>query len=344
LAKRDYYEILGVARSASPDDLKKAFRKLAMQFHPDKNPGDKKAEDRFKEINEAYETLSDADKRKAYDQFGHMGAQGGFRPGANPFEGFARGGARGQGGFGGFEGFGAAGGGGGAENFQDIFGDIFSDLFAGRARPGGSSGPRSQQRAGRGADLRYTLNVSFEEAAAGTEKTISFIRQRNGKEETAKLAITVPAGVKAGQRLKLRNEGDSPVGSGVAGDLYVIINIQDHPLFKRVDNDVHVEIPIPFVDAVLGAVVEVPTLTGKASLKIPPGTPSGQVFRLKGKGFSSVGGPGAGDMLVRIVIDVPRDLTDEQRETLKRFSASLKPSPLIKAYQEKVDRVVKSKK
>ena len=343
MAKRDYYEVLGVARTASPDELKKAFRKLAMQYHPDKNPGDKKAEERFKEINEAYEVLSDQGKRQSYDQFGHMGPQAGFRPGANPFEGFNR-----TGGFdfGNFGGAGSAGGaaGSGPENFQDIFGDIFSDFFTARGKPGaGPGGPRPASR-GRGADLRYTLNISFEEAAAGTEKTISFIRQRGGKEEAAKLAITVPAGVKSGQRLKLRGEGDAPAAGGTPGDLYVIINIQEHPLFKRVENDVHLDLPLSFVEAVNGTAVDIPTLTGKAMLKIPPGTPSGQIFRLKGKGFASVGGPGAGDMLVRVVIDVPRELTDEQRELLRRFAATLKPSPLIKAYHEKVDRILKSKK
>lgn len=341
MAKRDYYEVLGVSRSASADELKKAFRKLAMQFHPDKNPGDKKSEEKFKEINEAYEILSDAQKRQAYDQFGHMGAQGGFRPGSNPFEGFSR---RQSGGpAGGFEGF--SYGAEGAENFQDIFGDIFSDFFTGRGgpKPGGPSGARQSSK-GRGADLRYTLNISFEEAAAGTEKTISFIRQRGGKEETAKLAITVPAGVKAGQRLKLRSEGDAPPSGGAPGDLYVIINIQDHSLFKRVENDVHIDLPLTFFDAVFGTAVEIPTLTGKASLKIPPGTPAGQIFRLKGKGFAAVGSTGAGDMLVRVIIDVPRDLNDEQRELLKKFNQGLKPSPLIKAYQEKVDRIIKSKK
>ena len=341
--KRDYYEVLGVPRTATPDELKKVFRKLAMKFHPDKNPDDKKSEDRFKEVSEAYEVLSDPQKRQTYDQFGHMGSQQGFRPGANPFEGFARGGGTNPG-AGGFGGFGQQGPGGAQdpENFQDIFGDIFGDFFSGR---GGRTGTKTNPGArGRGADLRYTLNISFEEAAAGTEKTISFIRQRNGKEETAKLSITVPAGVKNGQRLKLRGEGDAAASGGSGGDLYVIINIQEHPLFKRVENDVHMDLPISYFDAVNGTSVDIPTLTGKASIKIPTGTPSGQSFRLKGKGFASVSGPGAGDMLVRVVIDVPRDLTDEQRETLKRFSSSLKPSPLIKAYHEKVDRIIKSPK
>lgn len=328
--KRDYYEVLGVQRSASAEELKKAFRKLAMQLHPDKNPGDKKAEEKFKEVNEAYEILSDPQRRQAYDQFGHMGAQGGFRPGASPFEGFNRGG---------FEGFGQTGG---PENFQDIFGDIFSDFFAGR--PGGprpGAGPRGQNR-GRGADLRYTLNISFEEAASGAEKQISFIRHRGGKEDSAKLAITVPAGVKNGQRLKLRGEGDA--GPAGAGDLYVIISIQDHSLFKRVENDVHIDLPISYWDAVFGTTAEVPTLTGRSSLKIPPGTPSGQIFRLKGKGFASIGGAGGGDMLVRVVIDVPKELTDEQRDLLKEFSASVKPTPLIKAFQEKLEKTGKGKK
>lgn len=339
--KRDYYEVLGVQRSATPEELKKVFRKLAMQFHPDKNPGDKKSEERFKEISEAYEILSDEQKRKAYDQFGHMGTQAGFKPGANPFEGFGRSG--GGGGFGGFEGFGAQGN---PENFQDIFGDIFGDIFSGRGgpgRPGGQPGQRPGAR-GRGADLRYTLNINFEEAAAGTEKTISFIRQRSGKEDSAKLSITVPAGVKSGQRLKLRAEGDAPSGGGAPGDLYVIINIQDHPLFKRVENDVHMDLPLSYQDAVFGTTAEIPTLTGKSSLKIPPGTPSGQTFRLKNKGFASVNGPDAGDMLVRVVIDVPKELNEEQVDLLKKFFVNQKQSPLIKVFHEKADRVLKTKK
>jgi len=349
MAKRDYYDVLGVARTATSDEIKKAFRKMAMQFHPDKNPGDKKAEEKFKEANEAYETLSDTQKKQTYDQFGHFGSQraggGGFRPGQNPFEGFS-----------GPQGAGAPGGQGTPENFQDIFGDIFSDLF--RGRPGGPGGPsaggagaagsRRTNTNARGADLRYTLNISFEEAATGCEKMITFIRQRSGKEDNARLSITVPAGVKNGQRLKLRGEGDSARASGAIGDLYVIVSIQDHSLFKRVENDVHIDVPVSFTDATLGATVDVPTLTGKASLKIPPGTPSGQVFRLKGKGFASVSGgsaaASAGDMLVRVVIDVPRELTDEQRELIIKLSSTVKNSPLIKAYQEKVDRILKIKK
>lgn len=342
--KRDYYEVLGVKRNASPDELKKAFRKLAVQFHPDKNQGDKKSEERFKEASEAYEILSDPQKRQQYDQFGHgfaafagagagAGAGGPFR-GGSPF-----------GGFGGFEdqtfsGFGSAG----PESFQDIFGDIFGEAFRGgpRGPRPGDSGPRGGTKT-RGADLRYTITITFEEAATGCEKTISFVRQRGGREETAKLAITIPSGVKPGQRLKLRSEGDAPPSGNQFGDLYVIVNVAEHSLFRRVENDVHLELPLNFADAVNGMVVEIPTLTGKASLRIPPGTPSGQIFRLKGKGFPAVGQGGAamGDMLVKVLIDVPRDLTDDQRELLKRFATSVRPGPMVKSFQDKVDRLKK---
>ncbi len=327
MAKRDYYEVLGVSRSASADEIKKAYRKLALQFHPDRNPGDKAAEEKFKEANEAYDVLSDAQKKKAYDQFGHMGAQGAGFGGGNPFEDFARGG-----------GFRQSGYENGPESFNDVFGDIFSDFFS-QGKRGRQSGPP------RGADLRYTLNISFEEAAAGAEKMISFIRQRAGKEEPAKLMVSVPAGVKSGQKLKLKNEGDGPPSnSGLTGDLYVILNIVDHPLFRRNEDDVLVDLPIGFVDACLGVTVEVPTLTGRASLKIPAGTPSGQIFRLKGRGFGAVGGHAPGDMLIKIVIDIPKDLTDEQKDLLKKLGSSAKNSPLVKSYQEKVDRLLKTRK
>jgi DnaJ-class molecular chaperone len=342
--KRDYYEVLGVRRNSTADEIKKAFRKLAVQFHPDKNPGDKKAEEKFKEASEANEVLSDPTKRQQYDQFGHgfaafagAGAGGPFGGGpSGPFGGGA-----------GFEdqtysGFGSSG----PESFQDIFGDIFGDAFRDARqkaqRPGGPDGPRGGTRT-RGADLRYTITITFEEAATGCEKTISFVRQRGGREETARLAITIPSGVKPGQRLKLRAEGDAPQTGNQFGDLYVIVNVAEHSLFRRVENDVHLELPLSFIEAVNGTIAEIPTLTGKASLKIPPGTPSGQIFRLKGKGYPSVGQGGAatGDMLVKVLIDVPRDLNDDQRELLKAFSASVRPGPMVKSFQEKVDRLRK---
>ena len=335
MAKKDYYSVLGVSRQASADELKKAFRKLALKYHPDKNPNDKIAEERFKEVNEAYDVLSDAKKRQMYDQFGHAGAQQG-----GPFRG-------------GFEGFGAGGAGGfdprsaGPENFQDVFGDFFGEFFGGAEQT--QTGPFGGGRRGgfrqevRGADLRYTLTVTLEEAATGTEKRISFVRQRGGREDTAKLSITVPAGVKMGQRLKLRGEGDSPAGNAKPGDLYVIIAFQDHILFKRKDNDVLMELPISFVDAMLGTAVEVPTLTGKASLNIPAGTHPGQIFRLKGKGFPDIGGYAPGDMLVKIVVDVPNNVTEDERQALEKLRKASGSSPLINDFKEKMRRLLQSR-
>ncbi len=337
-AKRDYYEVLGIKRNATPEEIKKAFRKMALLYHPDKNPGDKKAEDKFKEASEANDVLSDETKRQQYDRFGH---------GFAAYTGAAASAAHGP--YGGFEDTTYSGFGSGPDSFQDIFGDIFGDITgAGRRGPRGGpqseAGPRGGSRT-RGADLRYTLSITLEEAGTGCEKTISFVRQRVGKEETARLAITIPAGVKTGQRLKLRGEGDAPPTGNQMGDLYVIVNVADHALFRRSENDVHLEVPLNFADAVFGTVAEIPTLTGKASLKIPAGTPSGQIFRLKGKGFSSVEGSDssgpAGDMLVKILIDVPRDLSNEQIELLKRFASSVRPGPMVKSFQEKVERLRK---
>ncbi|WII73056.1 DnaJ C-terminal domain-containing protein [Bdellovibrio sp. 22V] len=336
MAKKDFYSILGVSRSASAEEIKKAYRKLAMQFHPDKNPGDKKAEEKFKEISEAYDVLSDQKKRDMYDQFGHAGSQG-FGGAGGPF-----GGAGGFGGFGG--GAGGAGHGQGGDPFQDIFGDVFSEIFGARGGPGaaGARGGRRQQA--KGTDLRYTLNISFEESALGTEKVISFMRQRSGKEESAKLSVNVPAGVKEGQRLKLAGEGDSTSGAGSAGDLYVIINIQDHPLFKRNENDVTLDLPIMYTDAILGTNIEVPTLTGKAMIRIPPGTHSGQTFRLKGKGFPKLGGFGSGDMLVKVVVDTPHHLSSRQKELIEELSKSAETTPLVKAFQDKVSQLMRNRK
>lgn len=318
MAKRDYYSVLGVSRTASAEEIKKAYRKLAMKYHPDKNPGDKAAEDRFKEVTEAYDVLGDPQKKQNYDQFG-----------------FAMGGPQGQG-FGGFEnyqGFDPRNA-QSSEQFQDFFSDFFGDVFA---------GGRGAGRQPRGADLRYTLAITLEEAATGAEKKINFVRQRGGKEDTAKLSITIPAGVKAGQRLKLRGEGDLPPGASKAGDLYVIIQFQDHPLFKRKENDVLMELPVSFVDALLGTKIEIPILSGKAQLNVPPGTHSGQMFRLKGKGFPDIGGYAPGDMLVKIIIDVPSELTDEERESLEKLRKVAGRSPLVHDFKQRMQNLLKQR-
>lgn len=333
MAKRDLYNVLGVSRTASADEIKKAYRKLAMQYHPDKNPGNKSAEDKFKEATEAYDVLSDAKKREAYDQFGFAG--GGPFGGDNPFGG--GGPFRGGGGPGGF------GGRPGGDPFQDVFGDLFGDLFGG-ARPGGpgaAGGPRRRQ-ASRGADLRYTLNLTLEEGAVGCEKTISFIRQNSGKEETRKLNVTVPAGVREGQRLKLSGEGDlSPGGSG---DLFVIVNFQEHPLFKRVESDLQLELPVSYIDAILGTSVEIPTLTGKAEIRIPPGTHTGQTLRLKGKGFPKMGGFGSGDMLIRVLVDTPEKINSKQKDLLKQLAEDTEETPLVKSFREKSAQVMRMRR
>ena len=316
MANKDHYSVLGVSRQATPEELKKAFRKLAMKFHPDKNPGDKSAEDHFKEVNEAYDVLTDPKKKQMYDQFGHAGYQQGGPASGNPFQ----------------QGF-------DPRQADDMFGDFFGEFFSGETSPGGRRGTRES----RGADLRYTLTISLEEAATGTEKRISFVRQRTGKEDMAKLSITVPAGVKTGQRLKLRSEGDGPHGPGKPGDLYVIIGFQDHPLFKRKDNDILLELPISFADALLGTQVEVPTLTGKASLTTPPGTHPGQIFRLKGKGFPDMGGYAPGDMLIKIVVDVPSSVSDEDRQLIERLRKSALASPLVTEFRDKLKRLMQQR-
>ncbi len=328
MAKKDFYAVLGVSRTASADEIKKAYRKLAMKYHPDKNPGDKKAEETFKELSEAYEVLSDEKKRQMYDQFGFASGGG---PQGQPGGGF--GGGAGPGGF------------HSQEDFQDIFGDIFGDVFGGGARGGGfGGGGFRQSRKQRGADLRYTLNVSFEESAVGCEKTISFVRQRNNRDDSAKLSVKVPAGVKQGQRLKLTGEGDAGSNGGPNGDLYVIINVQDHSLFKREDDDVLLDVPVSYVDAILGGEVEVPTLTGRVALKIHPGTHSGQIFRLKSKGFPKQGGFGAGDMRIRVLVDTPQNITSKQRELIQELAKSSDETPQVRDFKEKMSQLFRGRK
>ena len=364
-SKADYYELLGVSRDIGAEELKKTYRKAALRYHPDRNPGDKAAEEKFKDLSEAYQVLSDPEKRSQYDRFGHAA-----------FE-------QGAGGFGGGFDFSST-------NFEDIFGDIFGDFFGGGGRAG---------RQARGQDLAYSLEVSFEEAAFGTEKTVSIPRRvtcapcqgtgakpgtrpqtcgtcrgsgqmrfqqgfftvartcnRCGGQgsvvtdpcaecqgagavrKTSSLQIKIPGGVDSGSRLKLRGEGEAgPVG-GIAGDLYVTIQVGEHPLFERHHNEVICELPISFPQAALGADIEAPTLEGKIKMKVPAGTQSGSVFRLRGKGIVDLRGGGRGDQLVRIVVETPTDLGTKQKELLEEFAQlnGGEVHPISKGFFDKV--------
>jgi molecular chaperone DnaJ len=284
-----------VGREASAAEIKSAYRKLALQYHPDKNPGDKEAEDKFKEASEAYACLSDPEKKAKYDRFGHQG---------NPFgEGF---------GAGGFEGFGG---------FGDIFSDIFGDVF------GGAGAGRRRARH-RGDDLRIDKTLTFEEAAFGTELDLEFARHQacgtchgSGKTRTeAKVSVKVPAGVDTGTRMKLTGEGEPGPPGGVPGDLYLVLDVEEHPIFVRDDKDIYCEIPISFAQAALGGSIEVPTLDGKVQMQLPAGTQTGKVFRLRGKGVPALHGYGRGDQRVRVVVEVPTSLTKKQRELLEAFA------------------------
>ncbi len=346
--KRDYYEVLGVAKTASIEEIKKAYRRLALKYHPDRNPGDKEAEEKFKEAAEAYEVLKDPEKRRLYDAYGHQGISN------NGFSGFTH-----------------------TDDIFSAFNDIFEDFFGfstGRSRNRSSHGPQ------RGSDLRYDLTISFMEAAKGVEKEIEIQRLEtcsrcsgtgaesdnqivtcptchgrgqvirsegffqvsttcpncngqgtiftkpcpscNGKGRTPqyrKVKIKVPAGVDTGSRLRLRNEGEAGTRGGQRGDLFIVIHVEPHEYFQRKGNDLYCEVEISAIEACLGQVINVPTLEGTEQIKIPAGTQPGAIFKLKGKGFPDLRGFSPGDQLIKIRIKIPSDLTDRQRELLEEF-------------------------
>lgn len=370
MSKRDYYEILGVDKSVNEADLKKAYRRLAMKHHPDRNPDNAESETKFKEAKEAYDVLSDAEKRAAYDQFGHAAFEGGMGGGAG--------------------GFGA-----GAGGFGDIFGDMFGDIF------GGGGGGRQRQR--RGADLRYNLELSLEDAVRGTEVNITVPRmsgcktcsgsgakpgsspsqcgtchgqgqvriqqgffsvqqacpQCNGKgtivsdpcndchgqgrvKENKKLSVKIPAGVDEGDQIRLSGEGEGAGGGGVNGDLYVSVSLKTHSIFTRDGVDLHCTVPISYATLALGGELEVPTLEGRAKLKVPAGTQSGKMFRLRGKGVKNVRNAGfVGDLYCEVVVETPVNLTKRQKELLQELDETIheggsKHSPQESSWTDKI--------
>lgn len=353
--KRDYYEILGVEKNASDADIKKSYRKLAKQYHPDINPGDKTAEAKFKELNEAYEILSDSKKRSQYDQFGHAGTD--------------------PNGFGGF-------GGGNVDFDFGGIGDIFESFFGGS---GFGRSTKSKKGPQKGADLKYAMEIAFDEAAFGVEKEISINRMENCKtcngsgarqgsnsstcahcngtgqvqykqstpfgqfvnvktcdvcrgegkiitdpcntcqgkgkiRNNVKLKINVPAGIDDGQTISLRGEGEPGSKGGPAGDLYISIRVRTHAIFQRQGTDVVIEMPITFVQGALGSEIEVPTLDGKVKYTIPEGTQTGSVFRLKGKGIPFIRGNGRGDQYIKVNVEVPKKLNEKQKTILREFA------------------------
>lgn len=295
--RRDPYAVLGVARDAKADDIKKAYRKLAQQYHPDRNADDAVAEDKFKEVSAAYAVLSDEQRRKAYDEFGEAALD----PNFDADKARAAGAQFGGGGFG--QGFSRNGGG-----FQDAggFGNIFEDLF-------GGGGPR-QPRARRGGDVEAEIQLDFMDAIKGSEQSLTLTRPEGGGSETLK--VRIPPGVNEGGRIRLAGKGSPGMGGGPRGDLFAKVKIRPHPVFERDGQHIRMEVPISIVEAVNGASIEIPTLDGRVQLSIPAGTDGGSKLRLRGKGVPAKPGANAGDLFVTVRIRVPADLDDEQREQL----------------------------
>jgi curved DNA-binding protein len=297
-SKRDYYEILGVKKGATQEELKKAYRELALRHHPDRVSADKKkeAEDTFKEISEAYAVLSDPQKRSLYDQYGHSGVDQKFRQ-EDIFRGTDFRSV--------FEGFGDFNLGGGF--FENLFGDLGFDLFGARGRRQRSSAGNGAPRRGR--DVEITAAVTLEEAYRGTEKTIQVQRGSSSKS----LTVTIPPGVDTGSRLRIKGEGEA------GGDLFAVIEVPPHRTFQRNGSDLQVELSVSLTRAILGTEIRVPTLDGEVTMKVPAGTQSGSIFRLKGKGMPHLKGKGTGDELVRVSVEIPRRLTDRQRQLIEEF-------------------------
>lgn len=330
MAKRDYYEVLGVSKAASADEIKRAHRKLVRQYHPDVNKDNKGAEDKFKEVQEAYDVLSDADKRAKYDQFGHAGVGGGVGAGGDPFEAFRRASGGGRGGPGNGRTY-RPGGGATVEEFDPAdfgaggFGDIFEQLFgrggaagmgpgaAGRPGAGRASRPRPVEPT-RGADVDHPVTLTFEQAARGT--TLPLQINRDGKLET--IDVKIPAGVKDGSRVRIKGKGQQNAG-GEAGDLFIITHVRPHPCFRREDLDILLDLPISLYEALLGTKVTVPTLDGPVTLSVPPGTGSHAKLRIKSRGVFR--GEEKGDQHVVIKVVVPRDLDDEDKAALAKLQS-----------------------
>ena len=387
---RDYYDILGVSKSATVAEMKKSYRKLAIKYHPDKNPGSKDAEDKFKELSEAYEVLSDQKKRSMYDQYGHdaFKRSGGGRSGGagmggfhDPFDIFSQ-----------VFGSGGGGGGGGGSIFEEFFG-------------GGGGRQTSRGGAQEGADLRYDLEIDFEDAVYGGDKKITYSRMQScttchgsgcqpgtgkttcgrcggsgyvttshaflsmrqhcpachgagqviekpcskcggeGRVRAQKtIQIHIPPGVDTGSRLRVAGEGEAGVNGGPHGDLYVVIHVRSHDVFKRDGVDIMCEVPISFATATLGGIVEVPTITGKAKLKIPEGTQTGTILRLRGKGIPSLRGGRRGDQHIKIFVEIPQKLSKIQKEKLMEFAEASKDNhPMMASFMEKAKSFFKGK-